>query len=92
MVEENEPKPVRIALALAVAQVATDQGLPSWALDAACRVLSLEAGHPEAIAIAEMHAPDVERGLQDGGSDTRMTTYGDKNTSTQSFTRVSRTP
>ncbi len=62
--EEDEPKHVRVALALAAANAATEQGLASWALDAACRVLALEPGHPDAIAIAEMHAPDVERGAE----------------------------
>ncbi|NUO52365.1 MAG: hypothetical protein HOV80_26235, partial [Polyangiaceae bacterium] len=62
VLEQDEPRHVRVALALAAAQIATEEGLASWALDAACRVLALEVGHAEAIAIAEMHAPDVERG------------------------------
>lgn len=64
ILEQDEPKHVRVALALAAAQIATEQGLASWALDAACRVLALEPGQPEAIAIAEMHAPSVDRGAE----------------------------
>ncbi|MBL9022733.1 MAG: hypothetical protein JNL21_11075 [Myxococcales bacterium] len=64
IIEEDEPRHVRVALCLAAAQLATDHGLASWALDAACRVLALEPCHPEAIAIAEMHASQVDRGAE----------------------------